>query len=163
MRVIPKGYHFKRILRKKTEKKAEWRVSTERQVQTGNPLRTQTRSVASDHVRTQGASAHSAGPGFFCLSVWVVVGMVVCCVAWSRGPMPNQVACCVVGLWGCGVCVCVFVLLAAWVPKSFKNLLRLPTSTKTEQKWDQNRPQMRPIWARGGEGAIENQQKYEKV
>ena len=68
-------------------------------------------------------------------------------------------------LWGCGVvvCVCVFVLLAAWVPKSFKNLLRLPTSTKTEQKWDQNRPQMRPIWARGGEGAIENQQKYEKV
>ena len=68
-------------------------------------------------------------------------------------------------LWGCGVvvCVCVFVLLAAWVPKSFKNLLRLPTSTKTEQKWDPNRPQMRPIWARGGEGAIENQQKYEKV
>ena len=34
--------------------------------------------------------------------------MVACCVAWSRGPMPNQVACCVVGLWGCGVCVCVF-------------------------------------------------------
>jgi hypothetical protein len=62
--------------------------------------------------------------------------------------MPNQVACCVVGLWGCGVCVC--VLLTAWVPKSSKNLLRSPTSTKTEQKIDQNRPQMGPIWARGG-------------
>ena len=31
-------------------------------------------------------------------------------------------------------------------------LLRSPTSTKTEQKWNQNRPQMRPIWARGGKG-----------
>ena len=30
---------------------------------------------------------------------WAEV-MVCCCVAWSRGPMPNQVACCVVGLWG---------------------------------------------------------------
>ena len=39
--------------------------------------------------------------------------MVRCCVAWSRGPMPNQVACCVVGLWGCGVVVCVCVFLAA--------------------------------------------------
>ena len=29
-------------------------------------------------------------------------------------------------------------------------LLRSPTSTKTEQKWHQNRPQMRQIWARGG-------------
>ena len=36
-------------------------------------------------------------------------------------------------------------------------LLRSPTSTKTEQKWDQHRPQMGPIWARGGwgEGATE--------
>ena len=40
---------------------------------------------------TQGASAHSAGPGFFCLSVCGVVGL------WGCG---------VVGLW-C-VCVCVF-------------------------------------------------------
>ena len=32
-----------------------------------------------------------------------------------------------------------------------------------EQKWDPNRPQMGPIWARGGEGATENRQKYEKV
>ena len=53
MRVIPKGYHFKRILRKKTEKKANRRVGTrwsaksgvqkahtERQVQKGNPHRT---------------------------------------------------------------------------------------------------------------------------
>ena len=31
--------------------KGKCRVSAERQVQTGNPLRTQTRSVASDHVR----------------------------------------------------------------------------------------------------------------
>ena len=38
------------------------RHSAERQVQTGNPLRTQTRSVASDHVRI--AYAHSAWPGF---------------------------------------------------------------------------------------------------
>ena len=75
-----------------------------------------------------GASAHSAGPGFFCLSVCGFVGLWVCGVVW---------------LW----CVC--VLLAAWVPKSSKNLLRSPTSTKTEQKLDQNRPQMGPIWARG--------------
>ena len=55
----------------------------------------------------ESASAHSAGPGFLYPSVCGSVGMVACCVAWSRGPMPNQVACCVVGLWGCGVCVCV--------------------------------------------------------
>ena len=42
-------------------------------------------------------------------------------------------------------------------------LLRSPTSTKTEQKWDPNRAQMGPIWAREGEGAPENQRKYEKV
>ena len=29
-------------------------------------------------------------------------------------------------------------------------LLRSPTSTKTEQKWDPNRPQMGPIWPSGG-------------
>ena len=38
------------------------KASAERQVQTGNPHRTQTRSVASDHVRI--AYAHSAWPGF---------------------------------------------------------------------------------------------------
>ena len=77
----------------------------------------------------ESASAHYAGPGFLYPSVCGFVGMVACCVAWSRGPMPNQVSCCVVGLWGCGVCVC--VLLAAWVPKSSKNQFRSPTSTKT--------------------------------
>ena len=177
MRVIPKGYHFKRILRKKTEKKADWRVRTrwsaksgvqkaptKRQVQKGNPHRTQTRSVASDHVRIQGASAHSAGPGFFCLSVCGFVGMVACCVAWSRGPMPNQVACCVVGLWGCGVCVCVFYwprgsqkapkicFVRQLLPKPNKN------GTNIDHKWDQSGPG-------GGKGQPkinENMKKYKK-
>ena len=64
------------------------------------------------------------------------------------------------GIVGCGYVFCFFV----WPRGSCRfPLRRSPTSTKTEQKWDQNRPQMRPIWARGGEGAIENQQKYEKV
>jgi hypothetical protein len=46
-------------------------------------------------------------------------------------------------------------------------LLRSPTSTKTEQKWDRNRSQMRPIWARGGGGQghpknNDNMKKYKK-
>ena len=47
------------------------------------------------------AYAHSAGP-----RLWFAVVLRGRCVAWSRGPMPNQVACRVVGLW----CVCVFCL-----------------------------------------------------
>ena len=44
-----------------------------------------------------------------------------------------------------------------WVASFCRFLLRRSTtSTKTEQKWDPNRPQMGPIWARGGEGATEN-------
>ena len=99
------------------------------------------------------AYAHSAGPW-----LWLPVVLRGCVAL-----VPNQVACCVVGLWGCGVCVC--VLFAAWVPKSTKNLLRSPTSTKTEQKLDQNR-QMRPISARGGKGQPkinENMKKYKKI
>ena len=34
-----------------------------------------------------GASAHSAGPGFFCLSVYVVVGLVV----WGGGGKVNKI------------------------------------------------------------------------
>jgi hypothetical protein len=87
-------------------------------------------------------------------------GLLLCCVVARSVAEPSCMLCCgVVGLW----CVCVFVLLAAWVSKSFINLLRLPTSTKTEQKLYQNRPQMGPIWARGGEGGTENQRKYEKI
>ena len=48
-------------------------------------------------------------------------------------------------------------------PSRGLGLLRSPTSTKTEQKWDQNRLQMGPIWARGGEGATENKQKYKNI
>ena len=83
--------------------------------------------------------------------------MVACCVAWSRGPMPNQVACCVVGLWGCGVCVCVYVFY--WPRGSQKaskicfvrQLLLKPNKhgTKIDHKWDQS-------WPGGGEGATEN-------
>ena len=85
---------------------------------------------------------------FVAVGLWVCgYGCLLCCVVARSDAKPSCMLCCgVVGLW----CVCVCVLLAAWVPKSSKNLLRSPTSTKTEQKWDQNRPQMRPIWARGG-------------
>ena len=98
------------------------------------------------------AYAHSAGP-----RLWFAVvlrGRAVRCQTKLH-----------VVLWGCGVvvCVCVCVLLAAWVPKSSKNLLRSPTSTKTEQKWSRNRPQMGSIWARGGEGATENQQQKKNI
>ena len=41
-------------------------------------------------------------------------------------------------------------------------LRRSAASAKTEQKWQPNRPQMGPIWPRGG-GATENQHKYKKV
>ena len=91
---------------------------------------------------------------FVSVGLWVCgYGCLLCCVVARSDAKPSCMLCCgVVGLW----CVCVCVLLAAWVPKSSKNLLRSPTSTKTEQKWDQNRPQMGPIWARGGDGGTEN-------
>ena len=69
---------------------------------------------------------------FVSVGLWVCgYGCLLCCVVARSDAKPSCMLCCgVVGLW----CVCVCVLLAAWVLKSFKNLLRLPTSTKTEQK-----------------------------
>ena len=87
-------------------------MSAEGEAQKGNPQRTQTRSLASGHVRIQGASAHSAGPDY-CSMRCVFAGF------WVIGLL----GCCVVGLLGCWVVGLLVCLLAGLIkPKINKKL-----------------------------------------
>ena len=149
MRVVPKPNHFKRILRKKTneesrlkgENKVEckkWSAKgTYRKASADREPTQDLNTLGGQRPRadTQGASAHSAGPGFFCLWVCGFVGLWVCGV---------------VGLWGCGVvglwCVCVFYwprgsqkapnicFVRQLLPKPNKN------GTQIDHKWNQSVP-----------------------
>ena len=95
------------------------------------------------------AYAHSAGPCYGCL---------LCCVVARSDAKPSCMLCCgVVGLWGCGVCVCVCFIGRVGPKKlqksaSFANFYqnRTKNGTKIDQKCDQSGPG-------GGEGATENQ------
>jgi hypothetical protein len=77
--------------------------------------------------------------------------------------MPNQVACCVVGLWGCGVCVCLIGRLgpkklqkSASFANFYQNRTKMgPTSTTNETNLGHG----------GGKGQPkinENMKKYKK-